>query len=373
MKVLLVIDNLGAGGAQRQMSNLAIGLSKLGYTIHLFSYHKQFFFANKLIDNSIKLLNEEKKGKLGFNVIKALRKYIKNGEYKFVLSYMDTPNFYIALVKKITNTKSIFITSERFKTNFEKKNISLLLKKFAHKHADFIICNSEHEKNNWITNYPKISNKITCIYNGVDSTQFFPKSNTAVDAFKLIVIASVAYYKNGMTVLKALEILQKQYNITPVITWMGQQVTHLKAYAECLLEMKEFIKQNNLENQWIWKKPESDVNTVLHEHDALILASTEEGLPNVVCEALMVGKPVFASNVLDHPVLVKNGERGFVFNPSNPNELAQVIAKFYQLSSEVKRQLGVNARNYAIENLDNEVFINKYNNFFKQIAANNFS
>lgn len=367
MKVLLVIDNLGAGGAQRQMCNLAIGLSKRGYTVDLFTYFPQDFFANQLNDNKVSLIKVKKNGKIGINVILALRRQIKTGNYQFVLSYMDTPNFYISIVKKITKTQTIFITSERFKTNFNLKSISLVLKKFSHRQAHFVICNSEHEKNNWIINYPKISTKVHCIYNGVDSSKFFPTTDSFVDSHKLIVVGSVAYYKNGITVAKALEILRNRYDLNIVITWMGQQITELKSYADCLTEIKEFLSYYKLEGSWIWRLPESNVNTVLHQHDALILASTEEGLPNVVCEALMAGKPVIVSDVLDHPLLVKNGERGFIFNPHDPEELAKAIMKFYQLTNNEKLQLSSNARNFALENLDNEVFINKYDFFLKKL------
>ena len=41
MKTLLVIDSLGSGGAQRQMVNLAIGLSKAGLKVELIYYQKK--------------------------------------------------------------------------------------------------------------------------------------------------------------------------------------------------------------------------------------------------------------------------------------------------------------------------------------------
>ena len=47
MKILVVIDSLGSGGAQRQKINLAIGFSKKGYDVDIFTYYKNEFFKIK--------------------------------------------------------------------------------------------------------------------------------------------------------------------------------------------------------------------------------------------------------------------------------------------------------------------------------------
>jgi hypothetical protein len=41
MKVLLVIDGFGSGGAQRQMVNLAAGLTRRGHTAEFAIYHPE--------------------------------------------------------------------------------------------------------------------------------------------------------------------------------------------------------------------------------------------------------------------------------------------------------------------------------------------
>ena len=72
---------------------------------------------------------------------------------------------------------------------------------------------------------------------------------------------------------------------------------------------------------WRWLGEESDIPGLLREHHALIHPSLYEGLPNVVCEALAAGMPVLVSNVCDHPLLVADGERGFLFDPADPGSI----------------------------------------------------
>jgi glycosyltransferase involved in cell wall biosynthesis len=72
----------------------------------------------------------------------------------------------------------------------------------------------------------------------------------------------------------------------------------------------------------------------MQRHDALIHPSLYEGLPNAVCEALAAGLPVLISNVCDHPLLVVEGERGFLFDPSDPLSIAMSIERAAALDAD---------------------------------------
>ena len=59
-------------------------------------------------------------------------------------------------------------------------------------------------------------------------------------------------------------------------------------------------------------REKKDVSSYYKSYDYLIHPSIYEGLPNVICEALLDGMPVLASNVCDNGLLVREGERGFL-------------------------------------------------------------
>jgi L-malate glycosyltransferase len=61
--------------------------------------------------------------------------------------------------------------------------------------------------------------------------------------------------------------------------------------------------------------------------DALILASEKEGLPRVVLEAMLAGKPVIASNVTGNNELVVDGETGRLYPMGDVASLAQAMAE----------------------------------------------
>ena len=52
-RILCFIDSLGAGGAQRQLVNLAIGLKKRDYIVSFLVYHVDDFYLPILQENGI--------------------------------------------------------------------------------------------------------------------------------------------------------------------------------------------------------------------------------------------------------------------------------------------------------------------------------
>ena len=58
-RILCFIDSLGAGGAQRQLVNLAIGLKKRDYIVSFLVYHVDDFYLPILQENGIEISNLE--------------------------------------------------------------------------------------------------------------------------------------------------------------------------------------------------------------------------------------------------------------------------------------------------------------------------
>jgi glycosyltransferase involved in cell wall biosynthesis len=115
----------------------------------------------------------------------------------------------------------------------------------------------------------------------------------------------------------------------------------------------------------------TDVPELLSNHHALILGSFYEGLPNAICEALASGRPVLASDIGDHPILIQNNKTGFLFDPNKPEDIAECIYKFTQLSQKELTAMGHKARQFAEKHLSTDVGVTAYENLFKQLINNN--
>jgi glycosyltransferase involved in cell wall biosynthesis len=77
--------------------------------------------------------------------------------------------------------------------------------------------------------------------------------------------------------------------------------------------------------------------------DVLVLASFMEGLPIVLMEAMAMGTAVIASRIAGIPELVKDGENGLLFTPSDWDGLAACLQRIVSDDS-LRERLATNAR-----------------------------
>src|SRR4051794_21257220 len=94
MRILLVIDHLGSGGAQRQIASLALGLSARGHSIEVFAYYPDNFFKELLLAENIRIHFQPKRSRFDLRVFFGLARQMRRGQYDAVLAYLDTPIFY---------------------------------------------------------------------------------------------------------------------------------------------------------------------------------------------------------------------------------------------------------------------------------------
>jgi glycosyltransferase involved in cell wall biosynthesis len=70
-----------------------------------------------------------------------------------------------------------------------------------------------------------------------------------------------------------------------------------------------------------------DVLELMYGADLFVLSSIDEGLPNVVLEAMSVGTPVVAADAGGTPEIITSGKDGFVVPIKNALALAERIAQ----------------------------------------------
>jgi GalNAc-alpha-(1->4)-GalNAc-alpha-(1->3)-diNAcBac-PP-undecaprenol alpha-1,4-N-acetyl-D-galactosaminyltransferase len=360
MKVLCVIDNLSSGGAQRQIINLAIGLRHRGHDVSMFCYAKGDLLAHYLEREGVPVHWRLKKSRFSLDVIQGLRKDIDQGNYQAIVSFLNTPNFYAILSSRLSRTRPTMIVSER---RCDMPGYPGLIERAVrqlYRLSHGIVVNSRHQRLNFLRRYPWMDKRVVTIYNGYDLQEFVPPLQEPENPqLSILVVASVSRYKNGLCLVRALDILSREHSLKPIVSWAGHRVMSGRT-GRYISAMEDEIRSFGLSNQWRWLDQRADIASLLRQHDVLVHPSYGEGLPNVVCEAMACGRPVIVSDTLDHPILVGDGINGFLFNWRDPADLAKKLFKFSRLSRDERHRMGAIGRDYAEEKLSIERYVDDF-------------
>lgn len=97
-----------------------------------------------------------------------------------------------------------------------------------------------------------------------------------------------------------------------------------------------------------WRDRET-LKTFYSSVDLFVLPSNDEGMPNVVLEAMAMGLPVVATSVAGTRELIQEGKNGYLVPPKNPSALAEVLIQLVhheKLLAEMARHSSALAQNY---------------------------
>lgn len=364
MKILLVIDNLSTGGAQRQMINLAIGLSEK-HSVYLLTYFKENFYSEQLSKTSINHITYPKRRRFDYQIVRQIVKISKKNQIDLICAFLFTPSLYTLVAKPFLPKVKLVISERTFEGLVSRfnKNITRRLYFLANK----ITTNSYHQKLVLENHQKNYSNRIKYIPNGVDVSIFKPLKDEKIEIpIKILGIGRVSDLKNTKLLIEAIAILREKHQVIVKVEWLGVKYAWSTDQTSYYNDCVELLKDKKLDDNWIWHGQKSNVENYLRNTNLLVHASKGEGFPNVICEALASGVPVIASNVYDHPVIIKDGVNGYLFNPQNADDLADRILKYYNLNDKEKIKLAKVARVTALENFANDIYVKNYHELFSR-------
>ena len=363
MKLLFVIDSLGSGGAQNQLSLLSLGMIARGHSVELFNYFPQHnFYRDDFVEAGVKIYDYHKAPGIDFRVIGRLRSLLKKNSYDIVLSFLDAPNICLILASIGLNVK--VVVSERNSYMAGSPNRFLLQKQLL-RFADMITVNSSAQAK-WLINMCRLSaNHIMVIRNGYAQTtlRYSPLTLSDPNDLKLLGIGRITPQKNLKCLITGLTAFYKKHGWVPSLNWAGK--TDNNDYAAGISKLLD--ENPDVKAKWSWLGERKDIPDLLASHHVFILSSSYEGLPNAVCEAMFAGKPILCSDVCDNPYLVKDGTNGFLFAPDSAQQLAEAIEKFISLNPSQQLQISLANRKFAEQNLNLEVMVNLYESLFKDL------
>ena len=364
MLIAFIIDSIGSGGAQRLLINTAKGLSKK-YKTKIILYNQISNYEKKDL-KKIKIVNLKNKSKKGFSLRKiiAIRNQIKNVD--IVISYMPSSNIYTTL-SRLFLKKVYHLSCEVSTLNIAEGRYKRLISNISNLFSDHVICNSiTHAK--YIVQFPGMKKKVSTIWNGCENISFVEREKRKKDELQFIIVGRVAYPKNGYRFLQALKLFYEENEFVPKIRWIGRRDYSDKYNIEINNKIDEFLLQNDfLNKKFSFVDQKKNIEEEYSKADGLILPSIYEGLPFVICEAMLNGCPIIASNISDNEIILgEKFERGITFDPYSISAISDALNIFINLSCKKIKNMTKEARKFAENNFMIENMIDSYENIISK-------
>jgi glycosyltransferase involved in cell wall biosynthesis len=347
LKILFVIDSLGSGGAQRLFVNIVNGLSTLhDVSVLLYNANSNFFRDDLLPNIPVHYIERGTKNGFKFEVIRMLKRHM--GSADVVVSFLPTANIYCA-VAGIMSRRARHIACEMSVVNETESTVRRMAANFANFLSRHVICNSFAQAD-YIRGRPGMSGKVSAIWNGCADLPFAARTLRDPRSLSMIVVGRVAYPKNGIRLLQALHLFYERNGFVHRVSWAGRDDSDERARL-MKKQMLEFLEQHPMvAEKFRFVGEVSDIGVLYAAADTLILPSIYEGVPNVICEAMLSGCIVVATRISDNEtILGANEERGFLCDPLSPEDICLAIERRSSMSVKDINQMTQDARRFAEE------------------------
>jgi len=185
--------------------------------------------------------------------------------------------------------------------------------------------------------------KVTQIYNGVDTTKFFPASGektplpdvagTPDNAFIVGTVGRMEGIKDQLTLVRGfirLCALVGKGTPSPFLVLVGDGTLREPA--------KALLTEAGLRGRSWLAGSRDDIPELLRALDLFVLPSLNEGISNTVIEAMASGLPVVATRVGGNPELVLDGKTGALIPPRDVEAMAQVLDRYLKNAGLCREQ-----------------------------------
>jgi len=360
MKILLIIDSLASGGAQRVISTMANYWAEKGEEVHLaIIYKNEIFYSlhKNVIVHQLGFeygFNGKIKGLLRiFKISREIRKLMKEQSPAAAISFLPRVNI-SSIIAKI-GTKVPLIISERSDPNFQTNisRIDKILMKILYPLADGMVLQTEYVKKY----FAKYKTKKFVISNPMRN---FDRQYISQQKYQnIIAVGRLGKEKGFDTLIRAFSLVK---NNEWKLFIYGQDHGDGK-YRKYL---EEIVKKNSLEQKVFLPGTIENISDKYCDSSIFVLSSRYEGYPNVLMEAMTHGLACVATNIpAGVPEMIIDGENGIIVPVDNELKLAKTIEKLIN-DEKLRRKLGENAQNIIkTQNLD--VIMKKWEKAIEEI------
>ena len=176
------------------------------------------------------------------------------------------------------------------------------------------------------------------------------------------------YRKNSISKIKVVSICRfvRQKNVKDIINIakrMPEIDFNIVGYGKLWNEINQYLFEMQIENvDLIGLK--KNVFKYLNSADIFLSTSLYEGMPLSILEAMSVGLPIVASNVVGNVDTIDNGKTGYLYDLNNLDMAVKYLEKL-ALDKSLRNIMGYNSFKRQREIFSKEIMISKYKKLYE--------
>jgi glycosyltransferase involved in cell wall biosynthesis len=347
--IVLVIDNLEYGGAQRQVVELANHIDPSRFDVHICSLSDYVPLADRLVDRERRLHIIAKKWKYDGSVIPRLATLLNQLKADIVHGYLFASEIASRLAGRLARTSLIF-GSER-NTDYPLKRRQLVAYRLTRGCMDLLVANSKAGAQFDCRMFGYRPTQCRVVHNGVDTQRFRPHDEQELrrelgigEAESVIgMFASFKKQKNHPLFFGAARRVLQRFPQTRLLLVGDELYGGMYGSDEYKRNVERLVDELDLRAQCLFLGNRDDVDRLYSVCDLTVLPSFFEGTPNVALESMACGVPVIATRVSDNAQVIPDGRVGYVVPLGDEAALSQRICRLLE-DNALRRQMGQEAR-----------------------------
>lgn len=230
---------------------------------------------------------------------------------------------------------------------------------------------SKHLANYLVTEVGIDDQRITQIYNGVDTEKFYPAKSKMLEllppGFQIpgqIIIGTVGRLqavKDQATLLKAFAALLAKY---PDLRACARLL--IVGDGPLLADLRQLANNLQIADLTWFAGAQENVPDWLRLMDLFVLPSLNEGISNTLLEAMASGIPVIATDVGGNPELIEAGQNGEFFACGDQSALLTLLNRYVQ-DRELRMAHGSASREIVLQRFSLSTMLKGYQQVYDRL------
>ncbi len=338
IRVVLLIDTVGGGGAEQVVADLATNLDPLRFDVTVCATREEGFLAREVRAAGVPVTVIGRRSRWDVRGAIRLWRYLRRGGFEILHAHKFGSNVWACLFGRISGIPVVIIHEHTW--NYREGGagrVRVIIDRTLTRFCDVVVTPSNADRRAWERVIGVAPRKLVTIKNGVAMPR--PQPASLRQEYALPEDAVVNRSVGPLEVQKGFDLLLRAFAL--VAGRHPQARLVLIGDGSKRAQLETLARDLGIDDRFTLTGYRHAASGFMMEFDVFASASRYEGLPLALIEAMSVGRPIVATGVGGVPEVVSDGETGFL-TPSGEIELFAERLERMITDAALRERLGRN-------------------------------